>query len=49
MEKDVNFFVGLLWGGLFSLILWISFAGWMKIVTTNFHYCKDWLVSFWQL
>jgi len=25
MEKDVNFFVGLLWGGLFSIVLWIAF------------------------
>lgn len=25
MEKDVKFFVGLLWGGLFSIVLWIVF------------------------
>lgn len=48
MDKDVKFFVGLLWGGLFSLILWTSFVGWMKIVAPSFHYCKDWLVSFCQ-
>lgn len=25
MGKDVNFFVGLLWGSLFSIVLWMAF------------------------
>ncbi len=25
MGKDVNFFVGVLWGGLFSIVLWMAF------------------------
>ncbi len=24
MKKDVNFFVGLFWGGLFSIVLWVA-------------------------
>lgn len=25
MKSEVNFFVGLLWGSLFSIILWMTF------------------------
>ncbi|OFC75849.1 hypothetical protein BTGOE1_35640 [Bacillus thuringiensis] len=25
MKSEVNFFVGLLWGSLFSMILWMAF------------------------
>jgi len=31
-ENDGNFFVGLFWGVLFSIILWISLIGWWKII-----------------
>ncbi|CAG9612137.1 hypothetical protein BACCIP111899_01309 [Bacillus rhizoplanae] len=32
MKTDGNFFVGLLWGSLFSIILWMSLIGWIKIL-----------------
>ncbi|WP_176518849.1 hypothetical protein [Bacillus wiedmannii] len=47
MKKEGDFFVGLFWGSLFSVILWISFFGWLKILTLHFHNYKDWLISFW--
>ncbi|MGG5736891.1 hypothetical protein [Bacillus cereus group sp. IBL03679] len=49
MKKDVNFIVGLFWGSLLSVALWISFFGWMKIVIPHLHHYKDWLISFWEL
>lgn len=33
-----NFLKGFLWGSVLSLILWISFIGWIKIV---FHAFKS--------
>ncbi|MDA2519255.1 hypothetical protein PDN73_26195 [Bacillus cereus] len=48
MEEEKNAFTGLLWGGLFSIILWISIFGWMKILIPHVHHYKDWLLYFWQ-
>lgn len=48
MEDEKNAFTGLLWGGLFSIILWISIFGWMKILIPHVHHYKDWLLYFWQ-
>ncbi|EJR56216.1 hypothetical protein IIM_01308 [Bacillus cereus VD107] len=49
MGKDVKCFRGLFCGCLFSIVLWISFLGWMKILIPHFHYCKEWLISLLQL
>jgi hypothetical protein len=31
-ETEGNFFLGLFWGGMISIPLWISFFGWVKLV-----------------
>ncbi|MEX0417852.1 hypothetical protein [Bacillus sp. C30] len=47
MKKDGNFFVGLFWGSVFSIILWISFFSWIKILLKYIHHHKDSLIQFW--
>ena len=32
MDKQENFFGGLLWGVALSIPLWIAFVGWIKLL-----------------
>ncbi len=31
-DEEGNLFIGLFWGMIFSIPLWISFFGWVKLV-----------------
>lgn len=44
MNKNDGFYVSLLLGSILSIILWISFFGWIKILLTEFHRHKDLLI-----
>ncbi len=36
MEAQGNFFAGLLWGASLGIPLWISFFGWVKLLSRIF-------------
>jgi hypothetical protein len=37
MKKEGNFIVGMYWGTLLSIPLWVSFFGWVKLVKGFFY------------
>lgn len=36
MKEDLNLFKGLIWGITFSIPLWFSLFGWIRIITKIF-------------
>lgn len=32
MEKEHNFYIGMLWGTSLSIPLWLAFFGWIKLI-----------------